>query len=232
MPLDVTVVDLTAPLGTDTVMWPGEPRPTAEVTETVERDGSFGRRVTLGEHSGTHFDAPAHFVAGGASVADIPAARLVAPLHVIDISSSAASDRDATLSVDEVAAHETAYGEIAAGSAVFLFTGWDRYRHDVDAYMGSADEMRFPGFGVESARLLVERGVVGVGIDTLSVDSGSSNDFAIHREVTLPSGVWHVENLVNLGAVPPVGATVVVGVPKMVGASGFPARVLALIPRG
>ena len=154
-------------------------------------------------------------------MADIPAAQLVAPLHVIDISSSAEGDRDATLSVGDVVAHEVAHGEIAAGSAVFLFTGWDRYRHDADAYMGSADEMRFPGFGVDSARLLVDRGVVGLGIDTLSVDSGGSNDFVIHREVTLPRGVWHVENLVNLAAVPPVGATVVVGVPKIVGRLGI-----------
>ena len=231
MPLDVNVVDLTAPLGPDTVMWPGEPGPTIEVTETVEVDGSFGRRVTLGEHSGTHFDAPVHFAVGGASVADIPATQLVAPLRVIDMSSSAERDADATLSVEDVAAHEAAHGVVAAGSAVFLHTGWDRFRHDAGAYIGAADEMRFPGFGVDAARLLVERGVVGLGIDTLSVDSGASGDFVIHREVTLPRGVWHVENLVNLAALPPVGATVVVGVPKLVGASGFPARVLALVPR-
>jgi len=107
MPLDVNVVDLTAPLGPDTVMWPGEPGPTIEVTEIVEVDGSFGRRVTIGEHSGTHFDAPAHFAVGGASVADIPAAQLVAPLRVIDISSAAERDADACLSVEEVAASGT-----------------------------------------------------------------------------------------------------------------------------
>ena len=89
----------------------------------------------------------------------------------------------------------------------------------------------FPGFGVAAARLLVEeRGAVGLGVDTLGIDAGRAHDFPVHRHVSLPRGVWHLENLVDLHAVPAVGAWAVVGVPRVVGASGFPARVLALVP--
>ena len=115
---------------------------------------------------------------------------------------------------------------------MFLRTGWDVHRHDVDAYAGvSEGGLSFPGFGVDAARFLVdERGVSGIGIDTLGIDAGSAADFPVHGTVTLPRGIWHVENLINLDVVPAAGAWVVVGVPRVAGASGFPARVLALVP--
>ncbi len=225
------VVDLTAELSSDTVMWPGGDPPRAVVTDEHERDGSFGREVTLDEHSGTHFDAPVHFAPGAQTVSEVPADQLVLPLHVIDISAHAARDPDTELTVAEVEDHESHFGEIAPGAAVFLRTGWDLRAGNVEQYTGPPGQLRFPGFGLSSARLLVDgRGVLGLGIDTLGIDPGFATDFPVHRDVSLPRGVWHLENLVGLGAVPPVGAWVFVGVPKLAGASGFPARVLALVP--
>jgi kynurenine formamidase len=225
------IVDLSAPLGEATVMWPGDPAPSAIDVETYEREGSLARRVTLNEHSGTHFDAPNHFAAGAASVADVPIERLVRPLHVIDISRRAATDPDTVLTVADIEAHESAHGRIVEGAAVFLRTGWDERLEDAHAYFGDANDLHFPGFGVDGAAFLVrDRGVVGLGIDTLGIDAGNAPNFPVHATVTLPAGVWHVENLINLDAVPPVGATVVVGVPRLVGGSGFPARVIALLP--
>jgi kynurenine formamidase len=148
----------------------------------------------------------------------------VCPLAVVHLRSGA-DDPDATLSEDDIAKYEAEHGDIGRGSAVFLRTDWGG---------PSADEngtLRFPGFGVDAARTLVEeRGVYGLGIDTLGIDPGYASDFPVHREVTLPRSVWHVENLVGLDAVPAAGAWAVVGVPKIGGASGFPVRVLALIP--
>lgn len=225
------VVDLSAPLGESTVMWPGDVPPSAVVVESYEREGSLSRRVTLSEHSGTHFDAPCHFSDGGASVADVPLDQLVRPLRIIDIAERAASNPDTVLTVADIAVHETAHGVIADGDAVFLRTGWDSRRHDPTAYFGQPDELHFPGFGVAAARFLVsERKVSGIGIDTLGIDAGTAPDFPVHATATLPNGVWHVENLINLQAVPVVGATVVIGVPRLVGGSGFPARVLAILP--
>jgi kynurenine formamidase len=139
---------------------------------------------------------------------------------VIDFSTNCVDKPDATLQTDDVMAYEARHGTIAPGSAVFLRTDW----------AAEVDALRFPGFGVAAATLLaVERRVAGLGIDTLGVDPGYAADFPVHRDVTLPRGIWHVENLTNLDAVPPVGAWVVVGVPRIAEASGFPARVFALL---
>lgn len=217
------VVDLTRTLEADSLLWPGTPPLEVVSGETIERDGSFTRRVTLDEHSGTHFDAPSHFAPGAWHVSDVPAARLVCPLHVIDISARASRDASETLTVRDVGAHESAHGSIVEGSAVFVRTDWQT--------PSSGDPLAFPGFGVDAARVLVEeRGVVGLGIDTLGIDPGEASDFPVHRDVSLPRGVWHVENLTGLFEVPAVGALAVVGVPRVSGASGFPARVLALVP--
>ena len=224
------VIDLTAKLSPATIMWPGGRAISAEIVEEMERDGAYSRRVTVDEHSGTHFDAPSHFAAGGASVADVPADQLVRPLRVIDIAETVGDNADAVLTVEDVLANEEAHGVIEDRSAVFLQTGWERRLDDPRAYGGPADGPRFPGFSIEAARLLVEeRRIVGLGIDTLSIDVGHANDFPVHTYV-LGQGVWQVENLINLAEVPPVGAWAVVGVPRVADASGFPARVLALLP--
>lgn len=228
---DIQVVDLSAVLSPATIMWPGTERPAATILENFDRDGSFARRMTLNEHTGTHFDAPGHFAAQGATVDDVPADQLVRPLCVLDISDRARLEPNATLTVDDVRAYEADHGSIESGCAVFLHTGWDSTREDPTAYLGEPGAMRFPGYGVEAARLLVhERHVSGLGVDTLSIDPGSADTFPVHAEVSLPNGVWHVENAINLGLLPPRGAWVVVGVPRVAGASGFPARVLALVP--
>lgn len=225
MVMSLRVIDLTRSLDETTVLWPGTPPLCVESSESIERDGSFTRRVTLDEHSGTHFDAPSHFVAGAAHVADVPADHLVRPLHVIDFSQESSGDPDAALAPSHIEVHESVHGRIAAGSAVFLRTDWPNDER--------LERLRFPGFGVAAAEMLAAgRGVSGLGIDTLGIDPGIDADFPVHREVTLPRGIWHVENLTNLAAVPPMGAWTVVGVPRIAGASGFPARVLALVPEG
>ncbi|MEO8108088.1 MAG: cyclase family protein [Actinomycetes bacterium] len=214
------VIDLTRVLDEKSVLWPGTPPLRVESSESIDADGSFTRRVSLDEHSGTHFDAPSHFVSGAAHVADVAAETLVRPLRVIDFTAKCAGQPDATLSVADMLTHEAVHGVIADGSAVFLRTDW----------VGDGDTLRFPGFGVDAATFLaVERGVAGLGIDTLGIDAGYAVDFPVHREVTLPRGIWHLENLTNLAAVPSAGAWVAVGVPRIAGASGFPARVFALL---
>jgi kynurenine formamidase len=78
--------------------------------------------------------------------------------------------------------------------------------------------------------LVERRAVVGLGVDTLGIDPGAATDFVVHRQVSHPAGVWHLEGLQNLGALPPQGATLFVGVLPLVDGSGSPARVLALVP--
>ena len=90
--------------------------------------------------------------------------------------------------------------------------------------------MHFPGFSAESARLLVARGVVGLGIDTASVDYGPSKDFEVHR-VSLPAGLYNLENLANLDQLPETGAFLIAAPTKLEGGSGGPVRVFAILPR-
>lgn len=227
------VVDLSDPLTPDTVSWPGTPPIRAVDEATHDRDGLSVRVVTVSEHAGTHFDAPYHFDAGGRDPSEIPADELVVAAHVIDFTRAPLADGNAALRPQDIEAHEAANGRIPAGVAVLLRTGWSARRRDRLAYAGSADadHLVFPGFGVDAARALVERGVVGLGVDTLGIDPGSARDFPIHREVSHPNGLWHLENLVHLDRLPAVGALIVVGVPRIAGASGFPTRVIALVPR-
>jgi kynurenine formamidase len=134
-------------------------------------------------------------------------------------------DRDPDFAIERqhVEAAERDDGPIERGSAVLALTGWERYAGDAERYVNGA----FPGFGVSAAEFLIERGVVGLGIDTLGVDPGAATGFPVHH-MTLPAGLWHLEGLVNLAAVPARGALLVVGALKLVDGSGTPARVFAL----
>ena len=229
---EYTVVDLTLPLGPDTVMWPGEPAPFAEVVETVKHDGNYARRVHFYEHSGTHVDAPNHFVEGGQAVTDLPLQTLISPAVVIDASADINGNGDAVLELVMVKAWEEKHGLVPAGCVVLLRTGWEDLYDQPELYSAGPDGLHYPGFGEQAATYLVERGVVGIGIDTLGIDPGVDSDFTVHRHVTLPKQVWHIENLTNLKVLPATGALVFIGVLPLVDGSGSPARILALVPKG
>lgn len=224
------VVDLTQSLGPGTVLWPDSDAFDARTVLTYEDDGAYARTIITPEHAGTHLDAPVHFDPDGITVAEIPAESLIAPAVVIDVSAEAREDSDLTVDADLIEELEGRDGEIEAGSAVLLRTGWDEFVGDPEWY-GGADvgDLQFPGFGPDAAELLLARGVVGLGIDTLSVDPGFETEFPVHH-ITLPAGLWHLEGLVNLSELPARGATLFVGVLRLVEGSGAPARVLATLP--
>ena len=168
---------------------------------------------------------------GAALLHQVDPGTLIRPAVVIDISEAGAADADCVLTPDQVAAFEAANGRIATGSVVLLRTGWEAFNTDPVRYGAGSGRLRFPGFGPDATRVRVEeRGVVGLGIDTMSIDPGNSDDFVVHRTVSLSRGLWHLEGLQNLAALPPVGAWVFVGVLNLVDGSGSPARVLALVP--
>jgi kynurenine formamidase len=118
-----------------------------------------------------------------------------------------------------------------AGAFVAMDAGWDARAETADRFLNrdAKGTMHAPGFGEPAARFLVgERDICGVGVDTLSLDAGAAEKFVAHLAI-LGAGKYGVELLANLGRVPPSGATVIVGAPKHAGASGGPARVLALV---
>jgi kynurenine formamidase len=186
-------------------------------------------RWLLVEHTGTHMDAPFHF-SDGDSADMIPAANLVGPLVVVDIRAKAAETPDAQLTPDDLAAWEAAHGPIPEGSIVAMNSGWDQ--HVTTAMFRNADSdgvMHFPGFHIEAIEFLLEgRNAHGIFVDTLSLDYGPSPDFAVHYR-WLPAGKYGVEAVANLGELPPIGATVVVGGPKIAGATGGMTRIFAFV---
>ena len=229
----VTVVDLTHLLSEKSPNWEGTEKSPFEAKPlgNIQKDGYFSRYLSLPEHFSTHIDAPAHFAAGAWTVDQIPASHLVAPLVVIDVRAQVAKNVDYRVTQDDVAAWEKLHGQIPEGAVVMAWTGWDSRWGSMKDYR-NADAMgmmHFPGFSLETAELLVEgRHVVGLGIDTLSIDYGPSHDYPAHQ-FTLAQNVYQLENVTNLGAVPPVGATLVVGAAKLEGGSGGPVRLLALV---
>jgi kynurenine formamidase len=222
----VRVVDLAQELGPATAVWPGMHRLSARIEATYADDGAYAREITLNEHTGTHFDAPAHFHEGGETVEGVPASQLVCEAAVIDVREACQKDHDYRVTAADVLGNERAHGPIAPGMAVLVMTGWSSFLHESGRYV---EDLHFPGYGVEAARLLVERGVIGIGIDTLSIDAGIAGESPVHH-IVLPAGMWALEGLVQLDHLPPRGALLVVGAPRLVAGSGVPARPLALLP--
>jgi kynurenine formamidase len=198
---------------------------------TIEKNKYFARNISLPEHFGTHIDAPAHFARGGWTVDQIPAERLVAPLVVLDVSAKVKGNPDYQVSVEDIAAWEREKGDMPLGAVVMARTGWDSRWNSVKDYRNADAKgvMHFPGYSEDAAKFLVEgRNVVGLGIDTLSIDYGPSKDFAVHQ-YTLAHSLYHLENVANLDRAPAEGAVVVVAPMKLEGGSGGPVRILALV---
>lgn len=231
-PSSFRVVDLTQPLGGSTVLWPGSRTFSAEVVSELESQGSYARVITTPEHAGTHLDAPAHFAAGGWRAHEIPADRLIVPCAVFDVSEVCAADPDHSVQAGDIEELERRDGRLEPGWAALLHTGWGRFAGDASRYLGGAarGELHFPGLAPSAARLLLDRGVVGIGVDTLGVDPGRATEFPVHH-LTLPAGLWQLEGLVNLGALPARGALLFVGALPLSEGSGAPARVLGLVER-
>lgn len=224
------VVDLTHPLPPDFPTYFGKPQLELETIFSYDKNKLNIYRWSIVEHTGTHMDAPFHFSADGHTADEIPIADLVVPLAIIDIAQRADGDADTRLTPDDIRAWESAHGPLPEGCCVAMNSGWDR--HVSDAKFRNADaegKMHFPGFHIEATQMLMdERKVVGMAVDTLSLDYGISADFVTHY-AWLPSNRWGLECVARLGELPPVGATLVVGGPKIVGATGGPSRVIALI---
>jgi kynurenine formamidase len=177
-------------------------------------------------------DAPAHFPPGKATVDQISPDNLIGPAVLIDVSAEAAGNADYRLTTARIGAWEHAHGKIPRGSIVLLRTGWSSRWPDEARYRNEDAQgvMHTPGFSVEAASMLIERGASGLGIDTLSIDYGASKNYEVHRTV-LPAGLYQLENLANLEAVPESGAWLVVAPIKLEGGSGGPCRVFALLPQ-
>ena len=224
-----SVVDMTHMYDEGFPTWGGTPGIGREQVFNFAEHGFNLFNLSISEHTGTHIDAPLHFSADGLSVDQIPVESLVCPLVVIHIHARAAGDPDTQVTPDDLKAWIAVNGEIPDGACVAMHSGWSA-KVGTDGFRNAdADGVQhYPGFHVEAAQMLLETGAAAIAVDTLSLDIGSSQDFATHY-AWLPAGRYGIECLANLEKVPASGATLVVGAPKHGGGTGGPARVFAMV---
>jgi kynurenine formamidase len=226
-----TVYDLTHTFSPQIPVFPAFKPVQIRQRFTISKDGFFANEITFDEHTGTHLDAPIHFVADRPSADRLAPDRFFAPLAVVSIEARAAKDPDAVVTVDDVLAWERRHGRLPSGAFVAMHSGWDARIGDANRFLNKDAQgtMHAPGFGEEAARFLAqERDIVGAGVDTLSLDVASAQKFVAHLAL-LGAGKYAVELMANLATVPPSGATLIVGGPKHQGASGGPVRVFAVV---
>ena len=224
---------MTHPLNAQTPAFEPSAKPlfSTKTVATLEKDKYFARTISLPEHFGTHIDAPAHFARGLWTVDKIPPERLIGPLVVLDVSSNVKNNPDYLISVEDIAGWEHAHGQIPAGAIVIARTGWGARWNSPKTFRNADGKgiMHFPGYSLDTAKFLIEaRNIFGLGIDTLSIDSGPSADFPVHQ-YALSHSVYQLENVANLERAPAIGAIVVVAPMKLEGGSGSPVRILALL---
>ena len=186
-------------------------------------------KVSYWEHVGTHMDAPNHF-SEGSSVEKIPAEDLVLPLAVIDIKAKAARDPLAQVTLEDVKAWENKNGRIPERACLAMNSGWAHHVNTPKFKSPNADGAhQQPAFHIDAIKFIMEeRNVVSIAVDTFSFDNLHSPEYDVHY-AWLGDERWGIEVVNNLNDVPAVGATIVVGQPKIQGGTGGPNRVMALV---
>ncbi|MBV8537428.1 MAG: cyclase family protein [Alphaproteobacteria bacterium] len=199
--------------------------------------GWYWNNFSCGEHTGTHFDAPIHWISGkdlpNNSVDTIPVENLVAPACVIDCHKQAAENPDYLLSVADIEAFEKAHGRIPARSWLLMRTDWSK-RKDPEAYQNFDETgQHTPGPSTEAVRFLIEqRDVLGFGSEAIGTDAGQG----YHLRPPYPchyymhgAGRYGLQCLMNLDLLPPTGSVLICPPLKIQKGSGSPLRVLALV---
>lgn len=240
------IVDLTQPLSAETPLLPLPPQwnntPPFNLKELSRYDDRgpawYWNAFETGEHTGTHFDAPVHWVSGkdlpNNTVDRIPPGQFVAPACVVDVTTNVARDPDFLVTPDLLREWEKSNGKISPASWVLLRTGWSARTNAAEYINVKEDGPHTPGWAPEASEFLArERDVLGVGVETVGTDAGQAarmqppfpNHFIMHG-----SGKFGLAGLCNLDQLPAAGAIVIAAPLKIVGGSGSPLRVIAITP--
>lgn len=233
------VVDLTYAFGADTVYWPTAEQFKLETDfEGVTDKGYFysAYRYSAAEHGGTHLDSPVHFAKGHYTIDQIPLEQLMGSAIVIDVTAQCANNPDYLVSVADIENWEKRNGKIAAGTIVFLRTGYGKFYPDRKKYLGTEErgagavaKLHFPGLDPAAARWLTQnRSIKAIGLDTASIDYGQSQLFETHRTL-FEKDIPAFENVANLDQLPVKGFSVIALPMKIKGGSGGPLRIIAIL---
>jgi kynurenine formamidase len=240
------IVDLTQPLGPATPviglppMFASSPGLSIDVISRYDSRGPawYWNTIRLGEHTGTHFDAPIHWITGREleknACDTIPARKFVGPASVIDVTADVARNPDFLLTPERLEAWEREHGRIPPGAWVLLRTGWSQ-RKDPAAFLNvAADGPHSPGFDAKTSRLLAyERDVLGVGVETIGTDAGQAGTFDPpfpNHSTMHGADKFGLASLCNLDRLPATGAVVIAAPLKIEQGSGSPVRVIAIVP--
>jgi len=240
------VIDLTAPLSDRTPILQLPP-PFAntqsfalqEISNYDERGPAwYWNNFSAGEHVGTHFDAPVHWITGRDSldVSQVPPRQLIAPAVVLDKSAECASNPDFLLEVRDIEEWQSQHGPLPAGGWLLFRTGWDARAADQSAFLNAnATGSHTPGVSAECARWLANQApIIGFGVETVGTDAGAAHSFEPAfpcHTFLLGAGKYGLTQLANLARLPATGAVLVAAPLPIVRGSGSPARVLALVAR-
>jgi len=234
-----TWTDLTHSFNEDSVYWPTADTFTKTTVFHGHTEGGWyytAYNFAAAEHGGTHMDSPIHFAEGKETTDQVPVEHLVGPAVVIDVRPAAGTNRDYQILPGDLTAWEGEHGRIPAGAIVLFNTGSARFYPDRVAYMGTDErgeaavpKLHFPGIHPDAARMLVERGVHAVGLDTPSLDYGQSKEFMTHR-ILFEKNIPGFENVASLDGLPATGAVVFALPMKIEGGSGGPLRIVAFVP--
>jgi kynurenine formamidase len=229
-------VDLTHTFSPDIPHWKGFKPEVVRVLYTYEKDGFLVQEFTHVGQWGTHVDAPVHFAKGGRSVDRIPPKEMVLPLVVLDVHEKVAKNPDYVISMRDVRAWEARHGPIPAHAFVAMRTDWSKRWPHGEAAMENTDAKgisHYPGWSLPVLEYLYDtRHVTATGHETTDTDPGiatSRNDYSLESWI-LHHDHYQIELLTNLDKVPESGALAIVTFPKPKDASGFPARVIAILP--
>ena len=240
------VVDLTQPLGpaTPVIGLPPifAPSPGVTIDEISRYDQRgpawYWNTIRMGEHTGTHFDAPVHWITGK----DLPSnacdtiapSRFIGPACVIDVTADVSRNPDFLLTVERLEAWEAEHGRVPRGAWALLRTGWSR-RTDAASFINARDDgPHSPGFDARTSQVLAhDRDVLGVGVETIGTDAGQAGTFdpPFPNHATMHgAGKFGLASLCNLDQLPPTGSIVIAAPLKIVNGSGSPLRVVAIAP--
>mgnify|MGYP001827119310 CR=1 FL=1 len=151
------VVDLTYAIDEAFPTWSGPPGISIEQLAKFEESGFNAFSLQVGDHTGTHIDAPLHFSADGQSVEEIPAESLICPLCVIDIREKADANDDAEVTPEDLSAWISRNGDIPDGALVAMNSGWQQHVETPKFIGFDGDGVRhYPAFHVEAAQMLME----------------------------------------------------------------------------
>jgi kynurenine formamidase len=242
----VTVIDLTQPLSPATPIIQLPPPfantpgfKTHEISAYDQKGPAwYWNWIEVGEHVGTHFDAPCHWITGKDKpcVDQLEARQFIGPAAVIDVTGDVAQNADFVMTRDTILTWEKKHGRIPTGAWVVLRTGWGARANDTKRFLnvGSDGTPHYPGFGKESAELLTkERDILGVGVEQVGTDAavGAKADppFPNHS-IMHGAGRFGLTQLANVNKLPESGAIVIATPLKIQRGSGSPVRVIAIAP--